>query len=269
MTQTDLDPNLPGRGLDYNRMPGYWLLAQMGKRVLRPGGLELTRQMLEALDIQSTDHVIEFAPGLGVTARETLERNPLSYTGVERDDAAAQQVQSYLDGPGRNCLVGRAEDTGLPEASATVVYGEAMLSMQTPAHKGSIVAEAARLLRPGGRYGIHELSLQPDDLDEERKTEISSVLSDAIRVGARPLTPGEWKNMLEDNGFQVESQVTAPMHLLEPGRLIKDEGLARTFRFLLRVATNPAARRRILKMRSVFRSYASNLGAISLIAVKK
>ena len=71
MTQTDHDEMLVfgeanlGRGLDYNRMPGYWLLAQMGKRVLRPGGLELTRQMLEALDIQSTDHVIEFAPGSG------------------------------------------------------------------------------------------------------------------------------------------------------------------------------------------------------------
>ena len=269
MTQTDLDPNLPGRGLDYNRMPGHWLLAQMGKRVLRPGGLELTRQMLAELDIQSTDHVVEFAPGLGITARETLKRNPLSYTGVERDEAAARQVQSYLDGPARKSLVGRAEDTGLSESSATVVYGEAMLSMQTPGHKASIVTEAARLLQSGGRYGIHELSLQPDDLDEEKKSEINRVLSDAIRVGARPLTPSEWKKLLEDNGFRVESSVTAPMHLLEPGRFVKDEGLARTVRFLFRVATNPAARRRILKMRSVFRSFASNLGAITLIAVRE
>ncbi|MFP4173650.1 MAG: SAM-dependent methyltransferase, partial [Candidatus Hydrogenedentota bacterium] len=33
------------------RMPGHWVLAQMGKRVLRPGGMELTRAMLEALAI--------------------------------------------------------------------------------------------------------------------------------------------------------------------------------------------------------------------------
>lgn len=269
MTQTDLDPNLPGRGLDYERMPGHWLLAQLGKRVLRPGGLELTRRMLEALEIQSTDHVIEFAPGLGVTARETLQRNPLSYTGVERDEAAAQQVQSYLEGSDRRCLVGRAEDTGLPDAAATVVYGEAMLSMQTPGHKASIVTEAARLLQPGGRYGIHELSLEPDDMAEEKKSEINKTLSDAIRVGARPLTPTEWKTLLNENGFQVETQVTAPMHLLEPARFVKDEGLPRTLRFLFKVATTPAARRRILKMRSVFRQYASNLSAITLIAVKK
>ena len=149
--------------------------------------------------------MLEFAPGLGITARETLQRNPLSYTGVERDEAAARQVQSYLEGPDRTCLVGRAEDTGLPDAAATVVYGEAMLSMQTPAQKESIVKEAARLLQSGGRYGIHELSLEPDDMAEEKKSEINKTLSDAIHVGARPLTPTEWKTLLDENGFQVET----------------------------------------------------------------
>ena len=51
------------------KLPGHWLLAKMGKRVLRPGGLQLTNQLLTALDIQPTDEVVEFAPGLGVTAR--------------------------------------------------------------------------------------------------------------------------------------------------------------------------------------------------------
>ena len=30
--------------LDTTKMPGHWLLARLGKRVLRPGGRELTRQ---------------------------------------------------------------------------------------------------------------------------------------------------------------------------------------------------------------------------------
>ena len=41
------------------------------------------------------------------------------------------------------------------------------------------------------------------------------------------------------------------MHLLEPSRFIRDEGLARTIGFLWKVARTPAARRRILHMRSV------------------
>lgn len=269
MTQRNTDTEAPGHGLDYSKMPGHWLLAQMGKRVLRPGGVELTGRMLEALDVHSTDEVVEFAPGLGVTARAALKRQPASYIGIERDDTAAKQVEKYLNGPGRQCLVGRAENTDLPGASATVVFGEAMLSMQTPILKTAIVEEATRLLRPGGRYGIHELCLQPDDLEDDKKAEIAGVLSEAIHVGARPLTPGEWKALLEEHGFTVETQVIAPMHLLEPKRFIQDEGWARTIRFVLKVLTTPAARRRIVRMRRVFRQYRGNLGAITLVAVKK
>lgn len=251
MARERQDEHLPGQGLDYGKMPGHWLLAQMGKRVLRPGGLQATRSMLKSLDIGARDNVVEFAPGLGVTAREALAQSPASYTGVERDDKAARQASKFLKGPGRQCLVGKAEDTGLPDASATVVFGEAMLTMQTPGHKISIVAEAKRLLQDGGRYGIHELCLQPDDLNDAKKDEINRALSDAIRVGARPLTPSEWRE------------------LLEPKRFIADEGPLRTLRFLSRVLRHPAARRRILRMRSVFRRYEANMGAISMVAVKK
>ena len=240
----------------------------MGKRVLRPGGLELTRQMLDALDIRASDDVVEFAPGLGVTARAALGRGPRSYIGVERDEDAAQHVRRYLSGEGRRCLVGRAEETGLPGESASVVYGEAMLTMQTASQKATIVAEAARVLRAGGRYGIHELSLEPDDLDDAAKSEIQQALSDAIHVGARPLTASEWRGLLAAQGLVVESQISSPMHLLEPRRFVRDEGLPRTLRFIWNVARTPEARRRIRAMRATFRHYAEHLAATAIVAVK-
>jgi ubiquinone/menaquinone biosynthesis C-methylase UbiE len=240
----------------------------MGKRVLRPGGLELTRQMLAALAIQSTDDVVEFAPGLGMTALRTLQHNPASYTGIERDDAAAATVRRYLTGPHHRCLVGTAEETGLDDQSATVIYGEAMLTMQPPAQKVRIVHEAYRVLRPGGRYGIHELSLTPDTLDEPTKETIQRDLSQAIHVGARPLTGAEWRALLEAAGFQVQTETRAPMHLLEPQRMIQDEGLLQALRIALNVLRSPIARQRVLTMRQVFRQHAAHLGAITLVAVK-
>ena len=260
--------DVPGEGLDYDRMPGHWLLAQMGKRALRPGGMELTRRMLDSLDIGQADDVVEFAPGLGLTARAVLDRNPATYTGIERNENAARQVRRYLTGDGRRCLAARAESTGLPDLSATAVFGEAMLTMQRPQQKIGIVREAARLLRSGGRYGIHELCLLPDDLGEDRKSEISTTLSETIHVGARPLTPSEWEALLTDQGFTIRGRYTTPMHLLEPGRFIRDEGSVGTLRFLFNVARTPAARRRILRMRSVFRALADDMAAIALVAVK-
>jgi hypothetical protein len=52
----------PGEGLKTEKMPGHWVLARLGKRVLRPGGMELTRLMLKHLAIKSADEVIELHP---------------------------------------------------------------------------------------------------------------------------------------------------------------------------------------------------------------
>lgn len=251
------------------KMPGHWLLASMGKRVLRPGGLELTRSLLDALAITAADDVVEFAPGLGVTARMTLERNPRSYTAVERDCRAAAEVERLLlDRQRRRCVLGTAENTGLPDACATAVYGEAMLSMQADAARKRIVAEAARLLSTAGRYGIHELALVPDDIDEAIGVAIQRDLSDEIHAGVRPLTVAEWRSLLETAGFRIDFERLAPMHLLEPLRLVRDEGVFGAMRFAWNVARHPAARHRVRAMRRVFRKYRSHLTAVALVGTK-
>jgi hypothetical protein len=93
-------------------------------------------------------------------------------------------------------------------------------------------------------------------------------LSAAIHVGARPLTASEWRAVLEAEGFQVRADFAAPMHLLEPTRMVQDEGLGRALRILFNIVRTPAARQRILAMRMVFRTHAANLAAIALVAMK-
>jgi hypothetical protein len=260
---------LPGTELDVARMPGHWLLARLGKRVLRPGGIELTRALLDRLAIGTSDEVVEFAPGLGVTARRILQRRPQRYTGIERDAKAAQWTGGHLpSAPEVAIAVGRADRTSLPAASASVVIGEAMLSMQTAEHKRLIAAEAFRLLRPGGRYGIHELAVVPADMPVDQRREIDRALSSAIHVGARPLPAGEWKALLEEVGFRVVAIDHAPMHLLRPLRILQDEGVAGALRLAKNLALDGPARRRVLAMRRVFERYQRSLSAIYLVAQK-
>jgi hypothetical protein len=66
----------------------------------------------------------------------------------------------------------------------------------------------------------------------------------------------------------VQAEHTAPMHLLEPARMLQDEGLGRTLRIVFNILRTPQARQRILTMRRVFRAYQDHLMAISLVAVK-
>jgi SAM-dependent methyltransferase len=250
-------------------MPGHWLLARLGKRVLRPGGLELTKEMLNGLAICHTDHVVEFAPGLGVTAAMTLRKVPASYRAVERDADAATNLAKRLKREQDSVVAGRAEETGLPDKSASVVYGEAMLSMQTENDKKRIISEAARILKGNGRYGIHELCLRPDDVSDDVKHQIEQQLSQAIHVGARPLTAAEWKALLEGEGFNIKAVYTKPFALLEPSRLIRDEGLFGAMRFMSRAIRDGDARKRVFAMRRCFREHADHLCAIAIVAEKR
>ena len=258
-----------GRVSELGKMPAHWLLAQMGKRVLRPGGIELTRRMLDALAITSSDDVVEFAPGMGATAKLTLQRAPNSYTAIERDEAAAHHVRGFLSAPQHRCVLGNAQTTGLPAQSVSVVYGEAMLTMQPPATKDQIVGEAARLLRSGGRYGIHELALVPDDLAEPVRGEITRTFGQTIHHLVQPLTIMEWRNLLEQHGMVVQTTLTAPMHLLEPVRLVRDEGLWGAARFVFNVIRHGEARARVRGLRRLFRSYRDHVSAVALVAVKR
>lgn len=255
--------------LRHQKLPGHWVLARVGKRVLRPGGMELTRRMIAALTIVSSDDVVEFAPGLGITAQLAIERRPASYTAVERDPVAAAIASSYLKGSTQKCVTGSADQTGLPSEFATVVYGEAMLTMQTSEMKQHIVREARRLLKRGGRYAIHEMCLVGDDLDEDRKKEINQALSRTIHVGVRALSVSEWRTLMETEGFEVEVEARAPMHLLEPKRFLKDEGLKGTVRFICNIMRDRESRERVLSMRKVFRRYQSNLAAVMMVCVKR
>lgn len=266
--KTDPGLVLPGARLAAEKMPGHWLLARLGKRVLRPGGMELTRGMLRALDIRPSDTVVEFAPGLGVTTRLVLKLHPASYIAIEENKAAALRVGSSLMGVRQRCLAGSASQTGLPDASATVVYGEAMLTMQNATQKSQIVQEACRILKPGGRYGIHELCLVPDDLDEAIQMEIQQALSNTIRVGAKPLTAEAWRGLLKAEGLAVRSEMRLPMRLLKAGQLLQDEGLFGALRFAWNLCRDAEARQRVLAMRRIFRKYRTHLSAIMLVGIK-
>jgi SAM-dependent methyltransferase len=261
---------LPKANRGDDAVAGHWLLARLGKRVLRPGGAELTRELLDRAAVTDAD-VLELAPGLGRSAIEILARRPRSYLGAEQDPDAAALVRDIVhkSGAGRGDVrVADAADTRLPDASSDVVVGEAMLTMQGEATKRAIVAEAARLLRPGGRYAIHELALAPDTITDDVKTDVRQSLARAIKVNARPLTVAEWRHLLAEHGLVVDQVATAPMALLEPRRLVADEGLLRALRFAMNVLIHRDARRRVLQMRRTFRRHRDRLTAVAIVARK-
>ena len=69
-------------------------------------------------------------------------------------------------------------------------------------------------------------------------------------------------------GLVVEKVLSAPMALLQARRLIADEGVGGAMRFAGNLLVHPAARRRVLQMRHIFRRHRRHLAAVVLIARK-
>ncbi|MEA4917388.1 class I SAM-dependent methyltransferase [Proteiniphilum sp.] len=251
-----------------NIKQGHWILAKLGKRVLRPGGIELTEKMIESLNISTQDDVVEFAPGLGLTAKKICSFSPKSYTAVEINEEAANIVRNRVKYDKMRLIVANAVESTLPDSSVDKVYCEAMLTMQSNKNKGIIISEAARILRPGGYYAIHEICLIPDNVSDTLKKEIYRDLANAIQVNARPITVPEWKELFVQAGLEVVSYHMNHMHLLEPKRVINDEGVFRTIKIGFNVLTHPSLRSRVLGMRRIFRKYEDSLRAITFLTRK-
>ncbi|MDO5729727.1 MAG: methyltransferase domain-containing protein [Actinomycetaceae bacterium] len=269
MSERDSAPHGQRSGPEEKRLQGHWLLAKMGKKVLRPGGIELTRRLISHAQPSHNDRIVEFGPGVGKTADLLLECNPANYIGIDPNTEGEDQLLAILEKHAQARLVhANAKETTLPDNSCDLVVGEAMLTMHSNEEKLEIMAEAFRILAPGGRYAIHELGFQPDDVDPQVEKDVARALSRTIKVGARPLTMKNWKALLLQTGFVIDYEDKNPMHLLEPKRLIADEGIAGAARFVRNVKSNPAARERILAMRSVFRANRDNLTAVAFVARK-
>jgi len=252
-------------------MPGYLLLAQLEKKVLRPGGIELSKKMLNALQITQRDHVIEYAPGMGLTAEMALEKNPASYVAIEKDPVFAQALgKGLLSGPNRRCIVGdAATPLNFPDHSASVIYGESMLTIHSPETKNLMMKEIFRMLKPNGRYAMQEITILPEGLDEMTSKTMLHEIIKAVRHPAWPNTIEQWHELLDLNGFEIIEEFQRPVLLLEPERLLEDEGAESALRFSWNVIDNEVAVKRIRKIRTVFQRYRENLCGYCVVCRKK
>ncbi len=260
---------LPENDMHADKMQGHWVMARLGKKVLRPGGMNLTKKMMKALAVSSNDSVIEFAPGMGTTAKMTLDKQPAKYVAVDREGAIHGRMKKLLNNSNHTCIQGMAQKSGLPSESATKVYSEAILTMHSDSQKSAIIEEAHRLLKPGGLYAIHEVGINDSISSDEVIKGIHNDLTQSIKVGARPLPNKLWKKILEDGGFEVIQEHQTPFHLLEPYRIIADEGVFGAMKFFRNVMRFPQERKVLLNMKKMFHKHNDKLCAISLIVRKK
>jgi arsenite methyltransferase len=97
-------------------------------------------------------------------------------------------------------LKGYIEDLPLPDNSVDVVISNCVINLS--ADKGQVIREAARVLRPGGRFAVSDV-IADDDMDAATRTDMEQWTG--CIAGA--LTRGQFEHALADAGL-VDLEIT-------------------------------------------------------------
>jgi SAM-dependent methyltransferase len=128
---------------------------------------------------------------------------------LARANAAAAGVENA------EFLKGYLEEIPLPDASVDVVISNCVINLA--ADKPAVIREAARVLRPGGRFAVSDV-IAADDLDEATRADVAAWTG--CIAGA--LTESEFRAALAGAGFEdVEITPTHGVHALATAAIIR------------------------------------------------
>jgi arsenite methyltransferase len=167
-----------------------------------PGGQILTRRLAAAMGLHAGQRVLDVASGRGTSALTIAREYGAAVVGVDRSAANVALGNGAAQASGLSDRVhfftGHPERLPVPDSSVDGVVCECALC--TFAGKAATAREFARVLRPGGRVGITDVTANPDRLPTELSTLGAWI---ACVAGARPAE--EYAGILGGAGLRVTS----------------------------------------------------------------
>jgi arsenite methyltransferase len=180
-----------------------------------PGGLALTRRLADVLRLTRGLRVVDVAAGPGTTARLLAAEYGVTVDGVDLSESTVERARSATEAAGLTDQVrfhlGDAERLPLPDGSADAVVCECAFC--TFPDKAAAAREFARVLRPGGRVGITDVTVAEDGLPDQLTTLAAWV---ACIADARPIN--QYVDILAGAGLvtgHIEEQDPALAQMVE------------------------------------------------------
>jgi len=178
-----LEGEFAGCCADLYELPAVrWLLDGQ----LHPGGQELTLRAAQLAGIRTGARVLDVASGSGATAVLLAGELGAEIVGVELGERAVKRARAAAVEAGLEGAVSfaRADARSVPLADASVDAVLCECSLCLFEDKPVAVREMARVLRPGGRIVIADVTVKPDALPAQLRTAAARVacVADALAL---------------------------------------------------------------------------------------
>ncbi|MDI3406228.1 class I SAM-dependent methyltransferase [Streptomyces cavernicola] len=165
-----------------------------------PGGAALTRRLADGLGLAEGARVLDVASGRGTTALLLANAYGVRVDGVDYAPANTALARGATEAAGLSAwavfTTGDAEQ--LPYAEDVFEAAVCECALCTFPDKARAAAEFARVLKPGGRLGITDVTAHPDRLPPELTGLTARI---ACIADARPLE--EYAEILAESGLRT------------------------------------------------------------------
>jgi SAM-dependent methyltransferase len=165
---------------------------------LHPGGLQLTQELAELCKVGKDTEVLDVACGTGESACFLAERFGACVVGVDGSPEMIRRAQEKARARGVEVAFrqGDAHHLPFPDATFDVALCECTLCILD---MRQALGEMARVVRPGGCVGMHDLCWQ-EDAPADLKRTLAEI------EGERPETLAGWQRLFADAGLtEVQS----------------------------------------------------------------
>src|SRR5204862_2822681 len=162
-------------------------------------------------DLHAGETVLDLGSGAGADVLISAQRvGPTGRAiGLDMTDEMVELARANAREAGAGnaeFLQGHIEEVPLPDASVDVVISNCVINLS--GDKAAVVREAARVLRPGGRFAVTDV-IADEDMDEPTRADMAAWTG----CVAGALTEREFAAALEAAGFvEVEIRPTHRVH---------------------------------------------------------
>lgn len=194
-------------------------LASLGKTELKPGGSYATGALLRMLELGRHEHLLVVGPRAGNTALFATMT-----TGATTEALVKEESEKVTEGDPAlkrrsTARIGKSEEMPFADGHFDAAMIEATLATQPEPQRRATLKEAFRVLKPGGRIGLHELCWR-----QPPTPEVMQRLAGVWRGEVHPLVVRGWWDLLEQAGFgQIRNELAVVSYFTRQG-MTADEG---------------------------------------------
>jgi ubiquinone/menaquinone biosynthesis C-methylase UbiE len=167
----------------------------LAEDVFHPGGAELSQRTIAGMELRSGARLLDLGCGVGNTARNLPAELRLTVTGI--DFSRSNLQRAVAESGNRAASFVQADAHRLPFADNSFDGALCECVMSLLLDKPAVLGEIHRILKPGGRLGITDMSVTGDLADDFAATVAPwTCLADA-------LDRDSYVALFESAGFEV------------------------------------------------------------------